>query len=233
MCFRSPILPFWSFYSNRTGRSLIGDLWQNLQYRVCTSTFHGYNKHKNYGCYFSFIVLFLKLKVVIKHWDFKSRFFLPIQAYLSKDLRTTSQNLICLWVTEKLKYSQNTLILSMCSLCPSTLFINRMLSLRNAANAQTDDRFSYDQECRIRGLRWQKETNDPDRPAHQRRNGSGTPQWEGRHQDPEVYTTPVYIAIKSSNTFPLCYSCSAIPSTGRSRIAIYCNSWHTHWLCVI
>jgi len=89
--------------------------------------------------------------------------------------------------------------------------------------------FSDDQECCIRGLRWQKEANDPNRPAHQRRNGSPTSQREGRHQDPEVYTTQVYTGIKSCDTFPLCHSCSAFPYTGRSRTAIYCNSCHTPW----
>jgi hypothetical protein len=78
-----------------------------------------------------------------------------------------------------------------------------MLSLRNAANAQTDDRFFDDQECCIRGLRWPKEANDPDRPAHQGRNGSPTSQREGRHQDPEVFTQHKFIAMKSCDTMIL------------------------------
>ncbi len=94
---------------------------------------------------------------------------------------------LCDWeaqVFAKYAYPQHVQYVSQI-LCALTLFIIEC-SVCATPRMQKCDRLFDDQECCIRGLRWQKEANDPDRPAHQGRNGSPTPQREDRHQDPEV-----------------------------------------------
>ncbi len=106
------------------------DYWSAIFYKiywVCIFTFHGYNEHRNYGCYFCFIVLFLNLKVVVKHWDFKSWFFTyPSLSEKGLENYCTTQNLICFCVNKKIRQIRASSACAVCvthMLCTRTLFI--------------------------------------------------------------------------------------------------------------
>ncbi len=191
--FRSPILPLGYFFS----KVIQVDHWSAIFYKIYSTEYAPLHFMDTISIKTTDVILvslsFFEVKSRSQALRFQVQFF-----YASKRIGVrTWELLLKIWfVSVRLRSSsiRQIRLSSACAVCVTHMLSMRIFIIecsicampRMHRQTEKDDRFSDDQECCIRGLRWPKEANDPDRPANQRRNGSPTPQREGRHQDPEV-----------------------------------------------